>query len=52
LGWASTVQPGTHGWGFQLPANPSTVVQTMYTPGIRIKSLPELGYSATFQMGM
>jgi hypothetical protein len=28
------------------------MVQTMYTLGIKIKSISELGYSATFQMGM
>jgi hypothetical protein len=28
------------------------MVQTIYTSGIRIKSILELGYSATFQMGM
>jgi hypothetical protein len=52
LAWASTVQPSTNGWGFQLPTNPSTIVQTLYTLGIRIKSISELEYCATIQMGM
>jgi hypothetical protein len=30
----------------------STMVQTMYTPGIIIKSISKLRCSATFQMGM